>query len=195
MLEIRGLVVGYDKPLIKPLDLRLGGGESAVFFGPNGVGKTTLAKTVASLLRPLGGSVLLDGVPTHKARGRIFYLSEAIEVPERVKAVDYVEALASFYGAADSARDLLDVVGVPSRLPLGKMSQGMRRLVQLAAAMAVLPKVGLAVLDDPYVSVAPDKAAEVHRELLRRVKNTVLILTARIPLEASMQIDFLKLKP
>jgi hypothetical protein len=32
MLEIRGLVVGYDKPLIRPLDLRLGGGESAVFF-------------------------------------------------------------------------------------------------------------------------------------------------------------------
>jgi ABC-2 type transport system ATP-binding protein len=50
-------------------------------------------------------------------------------------------------------------------------------------------------LDDPYVSVAPDKAAEVHRELLRRVKNAVLILMARIPLETSMQIDFLKLKP
>ena len=195
MLESRGLVVGYDKPLIRPLDLRLGGGESAVFFGPNGVGKTTLAKTVASLLRPLGGSVLLDGVPTHKARSRIFYLSETVEVPERVKAVDYVEALASFYGAADSARDLLDVVGVPGRLPLGKMSQGMRRLAQLAAAMAVLPKVGLAVLDDPYVSVAPEKAAEVHRELLRRAKDAALILTARIPLEASMQVDFLKLKP
>ncbi len=69
-------------------------------------------------------------------------------------------ALASFYGAADSARDLLDVVGVPGRLPLGKMSQCMRRLAQLAAAMAVLPNVGLAVLDDPYVSVAPDRAAE-----------------------------------
>ena len=187
--------MGYDKPLIRPLDLRLGGGESAVFFGPNGVGKTTLAKTVASLLRPLGGSVLLDGVPTHKARSRIFYLSEAIEVPERVKAADYVEASASFYGAAESAQDLLAVVGGPGRLPLGKMSQGMRRLVQLAAAMAVLPKVGLAVLDDPYVSVAPEKAAEVHRELLRRAKNAALILTARIPLEASMQIDILKLKP
>jgi ABC-2 type transport system ATP-binding protein len=61
--------------------------------------------------------------------------------------------------------------------------------------MAVLPKVGLAVLDDPYVSVAPEKAAEVHRELLRRAKNAALILTARIPLEASLQIDFLKLKP
>ncbi|KUO85053.1 MAG: hypothetical protein AT711_01675 [Thermoproteus sp. CIS_19] len=195
MLEISGLVVGYDKPLTKPLDLRLGGGESAVFFGPNGVGKTTLAKTIASLLRPLGGSVLLDGVPTHKARGRIFYLPETIEVPERVKAADYVEALASFYGAADSARDLLDVVGVPGRLPLGKMSQGMRRLAQLAAAMAVLPRVGLAVLDDPYVSVAPDKAAEIHRELSRRLKGAVLILTARIPLEASLQIDFIKLKP
>jgi len=50
-------------------------------------------------------------------------------------------------------------------------------------------------LDDPYVSVAPDKAAEIHRELSRRLKGAVLILTARIPLEASLQIDFLKLKP
>ncbi len=194
-MRVKGLVVGYDKPLTRPLDLELGPGESAVFFGPNGVGKTTLAKTIASLLRPLGGEVLLDGVPTVKARDKIFFLPETIDVPDRIKAAEYAEALASFYGAEDSVKDFLDAVGVPGGVPLGKMSQGMRRLVQLAATLAVAPRVKLLVLDDPYVSVSPDKSAELHGELLRRLGGASLVLTARVPLKAHVQVDFLSLKP
>ena len=194
-MEVRGLVVGYDKPLNRPLDLVLGPGESAVFFGPNGVGKTTLAKTVASLLRPLRGDVLLDGVPTAKARDKIFYLPETIDVPERIKAAEYAEALASFYGAHNSVKDFLDVVGVPGGIPLGKMSQGMRRLVQLATVFAIAPRVKLLVLDDPYISVSPDKSAELHGELLRRLGGASLVLTARVPLKAHVQVDFLSLRP
>ncbi len=195
MLEARGLVVGYDKPLTKPLDFKLAKGESIVFYGPNGVGKTTLAKTIASLLKPLSGSVLLDGVPVPRARDYIFFLPEVVDLPDRVKAFEYVEALASFYGAEDSAEEALELAGVSGRLPLGKMSQGMKRLAQLAAALAVAPKVKLLVLDDPYVSVSPEKSAELHNELLRRSRDGVLVLTARVPLKATLQVDFLSLKP
>lgn len=195
MLRARGLVVGYDKPLTKPLDFELAPGESAIFYGPNGVGKTTLAKTIASMLKPLSGSLFLNGVPIPKARGDIFFLPEAVEVPDKVKALEYVEALASFYGAEDSVKDALELAGVPGNLPLGKMSQGMRRLAQLAVVFAVMPKVKLLVLDDPYVSVSPEKSAELHGELLNRSKNNVLVITARIPLRGSLQIDFMSLKP
>ncbi|AFA39124.1 hypothetical protein Pogu_1097 [Pyrobaculum oguniense TE7] len=41
----------------------------------------------------------------------------------------------------------------------------MRRLVQLAAARAIAPRVKLLVLDDPYVSAPPDKSAELYGEL------------------------------
>ncbi|AET32333.1 AAA family ATPase [Pyrobaculum ferrireducens] len=112
-----------------------------------------------------------------------------------VKAFEYVEALASFYGAEDSAEETLELAGVSGRLPLGKMSQGMKRLVQLAAALAVAPKVKLLVLDDPYVSVSPERSAELHDELLRRSRDGVLVLTARVPLKATLQVDFLSLKP
>ncbi|AFA39898.1 ABC-type multidrug transport system, ATPase component [Pyrobaculum oguniense TE7] len=195
MLEVRDLVIGYGKPLTRPISFRLGSGEAAVFYGPNGVGKSTLAKTLATLLRQISGSVFVDGIPNVKARDKIFFLPETVDVPERVKAVEYVEALASFYGAGDSAEDVLEIVGVPGELLLGKMSQGMKRLVQLAAALAVIPKVKLAILDDPYVSVAPEKAAEIHSEVLKRIGGSVLVVTARVPLKAHLQFDFLNFRP
>ncbi|AFA39123.1 hypothetical protein Pogu_1096 [Pyrobaculum oguniense TE7] len=78
------------------------------------MGKTASAKTIASLLRPLSGAVFLDGVPTAKARDKIFSLPETIDVPDRIKAA---EALASSYGAEESVKDFLNVVGVPRGIP------------------------------------------------------------------------------
>jgi ABC-2 type transport system ATP-binding protein len=142
----------------------------------------------------MSGAVYLDGRPAVKMRRHIYFLPEIIEVPGKAKAREYVEAVASFYGGGDAA-EALEIVEMPGELRLEAMSQGMKRLVQLAAAFAVLPKVRLVVLDDPYVSVAPDVAQAIHRELLRRAKGQVLVITARAPLEATHQIDFTTLKP
>lgn len=75
------------------------------------------------------------------------------------------------------------------------MSQGMRRRVQLASALAVAPKVKLAVLDDPYVSVDLEGAAALHEAVLSAFGNAVLVLTSRSPLKGVRNIDFLTLKP
>lgn len=57
VLEVHGLAVGYQRPLLQNLHFALRRGERVALVGANGSGKTTLLKTLAGLLPPLAGSV------------------------------------------------------------------------------------------------------------------------------------------
>lgn len=53
----KGLVIGYDEPLSHPLDLEMERGQKIVLTGANGIGKTTLLKSILGLIPPLAGTV------------------------------------------------------------------------------------------------------------------------------------------
>jgi len=57
VLEVQGLAVGYQRPLLQNLHFALRRGERVALVGANGTGKTTLLKTLAGLLPPLAGSI------------------------------------------------------------------------------------------------------------------------------------------
>ncbi len=59
IFETNNLVIGYDKPLSKPLNLSMERGKKIALVGANGIGKTTLLKSILGLIKPLGGSVKL----------------------------------------------------------------------------------------------------------------------------------------
>ncbi|MBD2845496.1 ABC transporter ATP-binding protein [Paenibacillus sp. IB182496] len=62
VLEASHLTVAYgDKPIVQDLNLTIPQGRITVFIGSNGCGKSTLLRTVARLLKPVEGAVLLDG--------------------------------------------------------------------------------------------------------------------------------------
>ena len=59
IFETKGLVIGYDSPLSKPLDLAMERGQKIALVGANGIGKTTLLKSILGLIPALEGSVEL----------------------------------------------------------------------------------------------------------------------------------------
>ena len=59
IFETTDLVIGYEEALSSPLNLRMERGEKLVLTGANGIGKTTLLKSILGLIKPLSGSVEL----------------------------------------------------------------------------------------------------------------------------------------
>ena len=60
VFEAKGLVIGYNEPLTRPLDISLERGQKVAIKGVNGLGKTTLLKTLLGIIKPVSGSVVLD---------------------------------------------------------------------------------------------------------------------------------------
>jgi len=70
MIEIKNLSAGYSKRddgVLHDVSLTIGNGQIGVLLGPNGSGKSTLLKTVAGLLKPKTGDIIIDDLSIHKA--------------------------------------------------------------------------------------------------------------------------------
>ncbi len=67
VVQTKGLVIGYEEALTRPLDLSIERGQKIALRGVNGLGKTTLMNTLLGILKPLDGAVDLDpyAVPGH----------------------------------------------------------------------------------------------------------------------------------
>ena len=68
-LQARKLHVAYDDtPILQDVDFSVPDGKVTILIGPNGCGKSTLLKTLARVIRPKSGQILLDGQDIHQAR-------------------------------------------------------------------------------------------------------------------------------
>ncbi|QOJ79089.1 ABC transporter ATP-binding protein [Infirmifilum lucidum] len=154
MLSVDSLVAGYSgNPVIGPVSFSLQRGEALLVTGPNGVGKTTLLKTIATVLKPLSGSMTLFGADIRKQRRRIFFLEERVNLPLSLTPVEYLRVIGSVYGVDADFTGLPARFGVPRGTPMSKFSQGQRRRVQLAGAYVASKSADLIILDDPLVGL------------------------------------------
>lgn len=79
ILTVENLVCGYRPgvPVIGPLSFSVERGTVTCLVGPNGIGKTTLFKTVLGLLRPQGGRILVEGRDSRSYSAKEFARSVA----------------------------------------------------------------------------------------------------------------------
>ena len=84
IFETKDLVIGYDEPLSKPLNISMERGHKIALVGANGIGKTTLLKSILGLIPSLGGSVELG------ENLEIGYFEQEIKGENRITCIDEI---------------------------------------------------------------------------------------------------------
>ncbi|MBI1846766.1 MAG: urea ABC transporter ATP-binding subunit UrtE [Candidatus Rokubacteria bacterium] len=178
MLAVDGIDVFYgESRILSHLSLAVAEGQVACVMGRNGVGKTTLLKTIMGLLTPRRGSITFRGKdmtrlpPYERARLGVGYVPQGREIfpmlsvrenlvvgsrrkQPTAASLEYVLSLFPALG------DMLDKRG-------GDLSGGQQQ--QLAIARALIADPALLVLDEPTEGIQPSIVQEIG-DVLQRIK-------------------------
>jgi ABC-2 type transport system ATP-binding protein len=161
------------------LNLTVPGGAVTALLGPNGAGKSTTVAVITGLRRPDSGHVdVLGGPPgTRAARERVSVMLQEGGLPTGARGPEFVRHIAALRGAAGTADPLIDLLAVPPRTPVRRMSGGERRRTALACALVGSPDVVL--LDEPTAGLDVEGREQVW-SLIRDLRTrgaTVLLST------------------
>src|SRR5438105_3334707 len=190
MLEVQNLSVAYGETLIlRDVSLSVRPGELVCLMGRNGVGKTTLLKSIMGLLRCRSGKIVFDGrdltrtSPDVRARAGIGYVPQGREIFPHLTVAEnlQVSMLATARGKRASLREhvlgLFPALGAMLDRKGGVLSGGQQQQLAIARALAAEPK--LLVLDEPTEGIQPSIISligEVLRDLKRDGRLAVLLV-------------------
>jgi heme exporter protein A len=145
-LNVTGLSVARGGiPVLEGLDFTLRAGEALILRGPNGVGKTTVLRTVAGLQPPLAGTVGLE-------REAMAYAGHADGIKSTLSVRENLEFWAAIFGTGSiqPALEAFDLIALSDRAA-GALSAGQKR--RLGLARMVVTGRPVWVLDEPTVSL------------------------------------------
>ncbi|MFM1873330.1 MAG: hypothetical protein RL398_2752 [Planctomycetota bacterium] len=161
------------------------GGEVVGLVGRNGVGKSTLMKLAAGLLRPSQGEVRIGEHPagSRAARARVGFCADIDRFVEHSTPHRFLTGLLRYQGlgsrvAKDRAAAVLADVDLAEHMHrrLGALSKGMRQRVRLAQALAHEPE--LVLLDEPMTGLDPVARSEVAAIIRRLPASGVGVLVS-----------------
>lgn len=197
MLEVVDLRAGYYRDLDVLRGVRLGAQPGAVtaILGANGVGKSTLLKTVFGFLMPNAGHVLLDdreitGTPPHRMiELGVAYMPQQPGVFAEMSVEENI-LVGAWTFRRDKARTRqrlnegyarFPVLGTRRRARAGDLSGGQQRMLELARAL--MPEPRFLLVDEPSAGLAPIIADGVYATLdeLRRAGVGIVLVDQDIP--------------
>ena len=193
MIRIRNLTAGYGKlTVIKGVSLHVQAGEIVTIIGSNGAGKTTLLKTLAGLIRPFGGQIILDGKPTagvsaeHLVGAGVSLVPEGRQVfssltvhenlllgayplPRRVRKREIERTLGRVFS-------LFPILEQRRSQLAGTLSGGEQQMLALGRALMSRPRI--LMMDEPSMGIAPIIVRSIFRTiaLLREAGITILLV-------------------
>jgi ABC-2 type transport system ATP-binding protein len=193
MIKTQDLTKVYGElRAIDNLNLDLVQGDLFGYIGPNGSGKTTTMRILATLLQPTWGEAYVCdySIYTHpkEIRRLIGYMPDFFGVYDDMKVIEYLEFFAAAYRIKGAKRrkvcdEMLDLVGLGYKRDAfaTSLSRGMTQRLGLARVLLHDPQVLL--LDEPASGLDPRARIEI-RELLKRLRalgKTIMVSSHILP--------------
>lgn len=170
MIEIREVTKKYGKfTAVDKLSMTVDKGSVYGLVGYNGVGKTTLLKTVAGIYRADGGSVTVDGVDVFDSadvKRRMFYVPDDLYFNYNSS----IEKMAKFYAgyypkfSFETLDKLCGVFKLDKTARINSFSKGMQRQAAMILGMSTLPEILL--LDESFDGLDPAKRSLMNNMLI-----------------------------
>ena len=189
MITLNDIVVGYNKPLMKPLSYTFESGKIYGVLGKSGCGKSTLLKTIAKMHKPLSGNIKRDDehqiYMMHQRYTNFNWLSclDNVLIAERNRR--------KRKESESHAKEVLEQVGLGEyldRYPT-ELSGGMQQRLALARVLFVKPHYllmdePLSALDDSTRAKMQQLIMDIHKE----TNNTIIMVTHSVD-EANKMCD------
>ena len=185
MLQLSNLNVYYgESHILRNVDLSVPSGQMVCLIGRNGVGKTTLLKTIMGLLKSRTGEILFKGKPISKVatnkrvRMGIGYVPQGREIIPRVTVKENLllglearpQGRKGNEEIPEEIFDLFPVLKTMLSRMGGDLSGGQQQ--QLAIARALMGKPRLLVLDEPTEGIQPSIILEIEAAVKRIIAAT-----------------------
>ena len=207
LLLVEGLHSGYGRiPILGGVTLGVGEGEFVGILGHNGMGKSTLLRTLMGYLPATAGTVSLAGrpvtalSPTARARAGMGYVPQGREIFPALSVHENLR-MGCLLGGAPDVRRIAEILELFPRLkayldrPGGALSGGEQQLLALARCLCGAPRIVL--LDEPTEGIQPSIIEEIIEtlQLIGRDRGlTVLLVEQNLNFIASLSRRILILK-
>jgi branched-chain amino acid transport system ATP-binding protein len=188
MLKVTDLRSGYGRiPILAGINLEVQSGEFVGILGHNGMGKSTLLKTLMGYLPMTGGDITFDGrslrglSPTARARMGIGYVPQGREIFSSLSVYENLR-MGCILAKQDEASTIKSILADFPRLerllerPGGALSGGEQQLLALARCLCGGPR--FVLLDEPTEGIQPSIIEEMIETLqkLGRERNLTVLL-------------------
>ena len=169
VLKLSKLVIGYDSPLLPPLDLLIKKNEKVAILGHNGVGKTTILKTILGEIEPL------DGTFKFNPSSQINYFSQ-VESYGNINAVNYLREYYPLKTDGELRTQLanLGLTGDMVIKPMSDLSGGEQTKVRIA--LMTMKKSNILIFDEP-TNHLDKRAKEYLYKAIREFPGSVILVS------------------
>ena len=193
MLQAKNLSKKYNgRTALDHVNVEMGDGKIYAFLGPNGSGKTTFMKIIASLTKQSEGELLLDEKALSiKSRADVAYLPTETHAYPFMTVGEFGEYYKTFFKDFDEIRykSWVERLKIPFRTPFKVLSSGMDKKVRVAATLAREAKV--LILDEPFNGVDLLAREEIEKMILEVMSdNRTIILSSHLVEEVESYVNF-----